>query len=86
MICFCYFYQKKKKKFFFVLGVVHKDLFSMQIGSKKTIFQTFYQLFLRTAGFQRKLLILIVSSIIFHRKSVKESKVSEVFGAKFGPN
>ena len=36
--------------------------FSMQIGSKKTIFIRFYQLFFRTAGFQHKLLILIVSS------------------------
>ena len=83
MICFCYFYQKK---FFFILGVVHNDPFSMQIGSKKTIFQRFYQLFFRTAGFQHKLLILIVSSNIFHWKSVKESKVDVVFGAKFGPN
>ena len=30
--------------------------------------------------------INIVSSNIFHWKSVKESKVSMVFGAKFGPN
>ena len=51
----------------------------MQIGSKKTIFQRFYQLFFKTAGFQHKLLILIVSSNIFHWKSVKESKVGVVF-------
>ena len=79
MICFCYFYQK----IFFILGVVHNDPFSMQIGSKKTIFQRFYQLFFRTAGFQHKLLILIVSSNISHWKSVKESKVGVVFGPKF---
>ena len=83
MICFCYLYQKK---IFFILGVVHDDPFSMQIGSKKTIFQRFYQLFFRTAGFQHKLLILIVSSNIFHWKSVKESKVGVVFGEKIGPN
>ena len=63
MICFCYFYQKK---FFFISGVVHNDPFSMQIGSKKTIFKRFYQLFFRTAGLQHKLLILIVSPNIFH--------------------
>ena len=39
-----------------------------------------------STGFQHKLLILIVSSNIFHWKSVKESKVGVVFGAKFGPN
>ena len=84
MICFCYFYQKT---IFFILGVVHNDPFSMQIGSKKTIFKRFYQLFFRTAGFQHKLLIiLIVSSNMFHLKSVKESKVGVVFGAKFGQN
>ena len=33
-----------------------------------------------------KLLILIVSSNIFHWESVKESKVGVVFGAKFGPS
>ena len=58
----------------------------MQIGSKKTIFQRFYELFFRTAGFQHKLLILIISSNIFHWKSVKDSKVGVVFGTKFGPN
>ena len=35
---------------------------------------------------QHKLLILIVSSNIFHWKSVKKSKVGVVFGAKFRPN
>ena len=83
MICFCYFYQKNC---FFVLGLVHNDPFSIQIGSKKTIFLRFYQLFFRTVGIQHKLLILIVSSNIFHWKSVKESKMGVVFGAKFGPN
>ena len=83
MICFCYFYQKKNK--IFILGMVHNDPFSMQIGSKK-FFKRFYQLFFRTAEFQHKLLILIVSSNIFHWKSVKESKVGMVFGAKFGLN
>ena len=80
MICFCYFYQKKN---FFILGMVHNDTF---LWVQKTIFKRFYQLFFRTARFQHKLLILIVSSDIFHWKSVKESKVGVVFGAKFGPN
>ena len=83
MICFCYFCQKK---IFFTLGVAHNAPFSVQIGSKKTIFKRFYQLFFRTAGLQHKLLILIVSPNIFHWKSAKESKVGVVFGAKFGPN
>ena len=82
MICFCYFCQKK----FQILGVAHNNPFSVQIGSKETIFKRFYQLFFRTAGLQHKLLILIVSPNIFHWKSAKESKVGVVFGAKFGPN
>ena len=66
--------------------MAHNDLFSVQIGSKKTIFKRFYQLFFRTAGLQHKLLILIVSPNIFYWKSAKKSKVGVVFGAKFGPN
>ena len=61
----------------------------MQIESKKTFFSEVLRAFFRTAGFQHKLLlilIVIVSSNIFHWKSVKESKVGVVFGAKFGPN
>ena len=68
------------------MGLAHNDPFSVQIGSKKAIFKSFYQLFFRTAGLQHKLLILIVSPNIFHWKSAKESKVGVVFGAKFGPN
>ena len=54
------------KNFFSILGVVHNNLFSVQIGSEKTIFKRFYQLFLRTSGLQHKLLLLIVSPDIFH--------------------
>ena len=73
------------KKFFFILGVVHNDTFSMQIGSKNTIFKRFYQLFFRTAGFQQVININCVSSNIFHWKSaVKESKVGVVFGQNLG--
>ena len=53
------------KKKFSILGMAHNDLFSVQIGSKKTIFKRFYQLFFRTSGLQHKLLILIVSPNIF---------------------
>ena len=35
----------KKKFFFTTLGVAHNDPFSVQIGSKKTIFKRFYQPF-----------------------------------------
>ena len=71
MICFCHFCQKKK---FSILGVVHKNPFSVQIGSKKTIFKRFYQLFLRTAGLQHKLLILIVSLTYFIGNQSKKVK------------
>ena len=58
--CFCYFYQKN---FFFILGVVHNDPFFMQIGSKKTIFQRFYQLFSELLDFRAQVInIIIVSS------------------------
>ena len=71
-----------KKNFFFILGVVHNDPFSMQIGSKKTIFQRFYQFFQNC--WLSAHVINIVSSNIFHRKSVKvkESKVGVVFGGQ----
>ena len=82
MICFCYFCQKK----FQILGVAHNNPFSVQIGSKETIFKRFYQLFFRTAGLQHKLSILIVFPNIFHWKSAKESKLGMVFAANFGPN
>ena len=74
------------KKNFSVLGVAYNDPFSVQIGSKKTIFKRFYQLFFRTAGLQHKLSILIVFPNIFHWKSAKESKLGMVFAANFGPN
>ena len=61
---------KKEKKN--ILGVAHNDLFSVQIGSKKTILRRFYQLFFRTSGLQHKLLKLIVSPNIFHEKSAKK--------------
>ena len=54
------------KKFFSILGVVHNNLFSVQIGSEKTIFKRFYQLFFETSGLQHKLLIIIVSPNMFH--------------------
>ena len=82
-----YFYYFCQKTFFFsILGVAHNDPFSVQIGSKKTIYKRFYQLFLRTAGLQHKLFKLIVSSNKFHWKSAKKSKVRVVFREKFGPN
>ena len=56
--------------------------FLCKLGPKKAIFKRFYQLFFRTAGFQHKLLKLIVSSNIFHWESVKESKL----GVDFEPN
>ena len=74
------------KKFFSILGVAYNDPFSVQIGSKKTIFKRFYQLFFRTAGLQHKLSILIVFPNIFPWKSAKESKLGMVFVANFGPN
>ena len=55
--------------------------FFVQIGPKR-----FYQFSFRTTGLQRKLLILIDSSNIFHWKSAKKSKVGVVFGTKFGPD
>ena len=58
----------------------------MQITPKETIFERFYQRFLRTAALQSKLLILIESPNIFHWKSAKKSEVGVVFGAKFVPN
>ena len=70
MICFCYFCQN----FFSALGMAHNDPFSVQIGSKKTIFKRFYQLFFRTAGLQHNLLILIVPPNILHQKSAKKAK------------
>ena len=79
MICFCYFCPKN---FFSTLGVAHDDPFSVQIGSKKTIFERFYQLFFRTPGLQHKLLIWIVSPNIFHWKSARKSKVGVVFGVQ----
>ena len=79
MIYFCYFCPKN---FFSTLGVAHDDPFSVQIGSKKTIFERFYQLFFRTPGLQHKLLIWIVSPNIFHWKSARKSKVGVVFGVQ----
>ena len=49
-----------------ISDVSHNDLFSVEIGSKKTIFKRFYQLYFRPSGLQHKLLILIVSPDIFH--------------------
>ena len=37
-------------KFFSILGVAHNGQFSVQIGSKKTVFKRFYQLFLDSRG------------------------------------
>ena len=56
--------------------MAHNDPFSIQIGSKKTIFKRFYQLFFffKTAGFQHNLLILIVSSNIFIGNQSKKVK------------
>ena len=72
------------KKAFSTLGVGHNDLFSVQIGFKKTIFKRFYQLFFRTAGLQHKLLILIVSPNIFHGKSAKKGKWVWSLGQNLG--
>ena len=52
--------------------------------AQKTIFKRFYQRLFATTGLQHKLLKLIESPDIFHRKSAKKSKVGVVFGAKFG--
>ena len=72
MICFSYLCQKNCFQFpFFV-----------QNGPNKTIFKRFF----RTTRLKHNLLILIESPNIFNRKSVKKSKVSEVFEAKFGPD
>ena len=76
----------KAENFFSLLGVAHNDLFSVQIGSKKTIFKRFYQFFFRTVGLQHTLLTLIVSPNVFHWKSAKKNKESVVFGEKFWPN
>ena len=62
MIWFCYFCKKKKNSF---LDVAHDDPFSAQIGSKKPFLIGFTNFF-RTSGLQHKLLILIVSTNIFH--------------------
>ena len=71
MICFCYFCHSE---IFSILGMVHNDPFSVQIGSKKTILNRFYQLFFRTAGLQHKLFKLVVSPNILHWKSAKKVK------------
>ena len=71
MICFCYFCPSE---IFSILGMVHNDPFSVQIGSKKTILNRFYQLFFRTAGLQHKLFKLVVSPNILHWKSAKKVK------------
>ena len=56
---------------FFLLGVVNNP-FLVQIGHTKTIFKKFYQPFLRTNGFQHKLLKSIESPNIFQWKSAKK--------------
>ena len=71
MICFCYFCQKK---FFSILGVAHNNPFSVQIGSKKTTFKRFYQLFFRTTGLQHKLLILLYPLTYFIGNQPKKVK------------
>ena len=66
-----------------ILDVAHNDPFFVQIGSQKTIFKRFYQLFFRTNGLQHKLLKLIESPNIFHfRNQPKKSKVGVVFWRK----
>ena len=62
MIWFCHLY--KKESFFIVLGVDHSDPICIQ---KIVIFTGFSDFFFRTTGLL-KLLILIESCNIFHRK------------------
>ena len=58
--------------------------FFCNLGTKKTIFESFTKSF--SELLDCNLLILIESPNIFHWKLSKKSKVSVVCGTKFGPN
>ena len=81
MICFSYFC--KKNCFPYRAWPIMTPCLC-KLGTKKTIFKRFYQLFFRTTGLQQELLILIESPNIFHWKSAKKSKVGVVCRANLG--
>ena len=71
------------KEFFSLLGVVHNDPFSVDIGSKKQFLRSFTN-FSGTAGLQHKLLILIVPLTYFIGNHTKKAKWVWSLGPNLG--
>ena len=69
----------EKNNCFFVLGVIHNDLFFVEVDPKMAIFKGFISFF-RTTRLQLNVLILIESPNILHWKPANKNKVGVVFG------
>ena len=70
------------KNLFFILFVAHPNpFFVRKLDPKIEIFRVFTKFFFRTTRLQFKLLILIESPNIFHRKATTKNIVSVVFNS-----